>query len=347
MDVDALLQSHGDEEPSGEDLEYDPVFTEMEIAAQPGEERQVGDEIIHGEDPDYKEVIVKAQEILGRSHDLRAAIFLAEAQLRLKGFPAFAEATSYILGCLTQYWDTCHPQLDDEDDDDPTMRINAILSLSDPNRIVRGTRRAPLTKSRVFGMITLRDIAVAEGEISAPSDMETVHDQAAIAAAFQDTDEDDLREISGAVALCLSNVEAISATFDDKTPGQGPDLDPLLKNLRKANVRIASALGDDTAAEESDGEGGDEAAPAGGGGMAAAPVAAAPGAINSPNDVRNALDRIIAYYERAEPSSPVPVILNRAKVLVGADFMTVVQNMAPNGMDMVRMISGIREDENY
>ena len=47
--MDALLTSRGEDAPSGENLEYEPVFAELELAAQPGEEKQVGDEIVQGE----------------------------------------------------------------------------------------------------------------------------------------------------------------------------------------------------------------------------------------------------------------------------------------------------------
>ncbi|MEP1202137.1 type VI secretion system protein TssA [Tateyamaria sp.] len=344
MDLDALLQSHGDDAPSGEDLEYDPVFTELEIAATHGEERQMGDEILPPEDPDYKEVAAKALEIMERSHDLRAGIFLAEAQLRLKGFPGFADATSYVARCLDEYWSSCHPQLDPDDDDDPTMRINAILTLIDDARILRGVRRAPLTQSRTFGAISLREIAVADGESTPTSDMENVVDSGQVSAAFQDTDEDVLRGVSEAVGRALSNVTAISAKFDEMTPGQGPDIDPLIKLLKKANGKIAGALGEpagDMGVEEE----GDMDAGGGGGGPAQPVSGGGTGAINTPTDVQNALDRIISYYERAEPSSPVPLLLERAKKLVGADFMTIVRDMAYDSVDRVNMIGGIRDDD--
>lgn len=344
MDLDALLQSHGEDAPSGEDLEYDPAFTELEIAAQPGEERQVGDEIIAAAEPDYKDVSAKASDILGRSHDLRVGIYMAEAQLRLNGFPGFAKAIGYVAGCVDQHWDTCHPQLD-EDDGDPTMRVNAVLALTDPARILRGVRRAPLTKSRTFGMISLRDIAVADGEITAPADMETVPDPAQVAAAFQDTDTDALREIGDAVASAHADVLAISGKFDAETPGQGPDLDPLIKLLKQANGRLSGALGEPEA-------GGDDAATDAdtGAGAAAAPspvVGGSVGGINSTTDVQNALDRIIAYYERTEPSSPVPLLLLRAKKLVGADFLSIVKDMAPSGIENVNLIGGIEQEEEY
>lgn len=348
MDLETLLQSHGEDAPSGEDLEYDPAFTELEIAAQPGEEKQAGDEIIAAAEPDYKDVRTKALEVLGRSHDLRAAIFLAEAELRLSGFKGFAEATTYIRRCLEDYWDTCHPQLDADDDNDPTMRVNAVLTLADTDRILRGVRKAPLTHSRSFGMMSLRHVAVAEGEITPPADMDSVPDTASISAAFQDTDEEKLRETATAAATALSDVQAISACFDEHTPGQGPDLDPLIKLLKQAHKRLSAEIGDagGAEAEEADDEddtataapGAPRAGSAGGGGS---------GAINSPNDVLNALDRIMGYYERAEPSSPVPILLKRAKKLVNADFLTIVKDLAPGGVENVNLIGGIEIEEEY
>ena len=166
MDLEALLQSRGDENPSGEDLVYDLAFMTLELAAQPGEERQAGDKIIAAEDPDFKEVTEAALAVLEQSHDLRAGVFLSMSELRLRGFSGFADGTAYLRGCLENYWDTCHPQLDAEDDNDPTQRVNVILSLAAPDTILRGIRITPLTDSRTFGRISLRDIAVAATSVS-------------------------------------------------------------------------------------------------------------------------------------------------------------------------------------
>lgn len=354
MDLEALLQSHGEDAPSGEDLEYDPVFTELEIAAQPGEERQVGDEVIPGEDPDYKEVVEKATDIMSRSHDLRAGIFMAEAQLKLNGFPGFAKTTSYVAGLLNDYWDTCHPQLDEEDDDDPTFRINCLVGLvgdpdgsGGPSRVFQAVRRAPLTQSRAFGQMSLRHIAVADGAMTPPADMETVPDSGQVSAAFQDTDEDELREIGEAITQSIEDIESIDAKFSEETPGMGPNFGPLVTILKQASKKVSAALGDPVDGGDED-EGGDDAGQAMAAPMGAVAGGGGGGAINSTIDVENTIDRIIAYYERVEPSSPVPILLMRAKKLVGADFMTIVKDMAPEGVDNVNLIGGISdEDDDY
>lgn len=341
--LDAFLKSRSDDAPSGENLEYDPSFSELERAAQHGEEKQVGEEIVPGDPPDYGEVIDKAFEVLKYSHDLRAALYLARAELEVNGFPGFAKVTSYIRGCLDQYWDTCHPQLDEEDDDDPTMRVNAIVGLSDDTTMVRPVRRAPLTKSAAFGMVSLRDIDIARGETQPSGDEDRVLDDASIAAAFKDTKPDELQAIFEGANTALEDVQAIDAIFNEKIPGQGPDLGNIMKVLQRAVTRLGEETGNDAeeAAAEDTAEG---EAPAATGG---APAASAPGVINSPRDVEAALDRIMAYYAAQEPSSPVPTILARAKRLVGADFMTIMEDMAPDGINNVKLVGGIKDDDGY
>lgn len=349
MDSAVLLQSKGDDSPSGENLEYDPLFTEMELVGQPGEETQIGDTVTAAEDPDYRELAEKSLAVLEKSHDLRAAIFLADAILHTEGLTGFAEVTTYIRGCLEQFWDSCHPELDEEDDDDPTMRINAIQGLSGqpdglggPSPVYRSVRRASLTDSRNFGRLSLRVIEIAEGKMVAPAGMDNIPDTATVSAAFQDTDDDHLVALMEAAKTAEENIRAISAVFDEQTPGQGPELDGLIKLLIQVKRRLADYSGavvaetDDDAPEETSESGGARLAPAGG---------MAVGGINSPSDVSNALERVIEYYKRNEPSSPVPIIIERAKRLVNADFLTIMQDMAPQGIDNVHLIGGIEDDD--
>jgi type VI secretion system protein ImpA len=353
MAIADLLKSHGDDEPSGENLEYDPAFISLELAAQPGEERQIGDSIIAAEEPDHAEVIAQALDVLGRSHDLRAAVFLAQSMLRTKGFPGLAEVTAYIRGVLEQFWDTCHPQLDPEDDDDPTMRVNAVTSLTGLDTIQRAIRMTPLTDSRTFGKLTLRDIMIADGDVPPPPEMEEPPEQSTISAAFQDSNAEKVEAARAAVAQAMEDVAAIEAIFDDKVPTAAPDLSDLTNLLKQVLSKFA-AYGFGEAEEAAEDEGGDEDDGGGGGGGAVArgpagrgggPGGGGSGAINGNQDVKAAIDRIIAYYARVEPSSPVPILLERAKRLVGADFLTIIKDMAADGLNSVYTIGGITEEE--
>lgn len=357
MPLSDFLQSHGDEAPSGENLEYDPAFISLELAAQPGEERQVGDSIIPAEEPDWPEVLTQANDVLGRSHDLRAAVFVAHAYLRTKGFSGFAEALGLIRGMVEQFWDTCHPQLDADDDNDPTMRVNAVLALcgpdGSPSAILRDVRYAPLTDSRSFGKLCMRDVLIAQGDMAPPSAEYTVLDVSQISAAFSDTDPDKALAIRAAVEQAKADVRAIQVAFDERAPGNSMDLKPLERLLYQVlqqfdGAGIGASDGDGEGAEgdgADEGGGGDEGASARGGGGGRSQ--GGPGTINNQNDVRTTLDRLIAYYAKVEPSSPVPVLLDRAKRLVGADFLSIIKDMAPDGESQVMWIAGVKEKSEY
>lgn len=343
MDLEALLAAREGEGPSGENLEYDFDFMQLQIAAQPGEERQAGTEILAAEDPDFKDVEARALAILERSHDLRAAVILAWAVLHTKGLPGFAGVVAYVRGCLDQHWDTCHPQLDADDDNDPTMRINAVRGLAGDGTVLSGLRRAALTNSRNFGRLTLRDLQMVSGEVPPPEGQDAPYDRATVAAAFTDTGEEAVAATLAAVRALQADVKAIEAIFTDKTPGDGPDLDDLKKMLSQI-ARYVSEHVSGAEAEAADDEGSGDApaaasAPRRGGG------GAMPGSVETAQDARAALDKVMDYFRRYEPSSPVPIILERAKRLVGADFMTIMKDMAPAGLDSVMMIGGITEND--
>lgn len=348
MDLDALLAARDGEDPSGENLEYDFDFMQLQIAAQPGEEKQAGSEILAAEEPDYKDVETRALGVLERAHDLRAAVILATARLHNKGVAGFVDVLAYVRGCLEQHWDTCHPQLDADDDNDPTMRINAVRGLGGADTVLSALRRAPLTNSRGFGRLNLRDLLIATGEIQA-AEGQTGVDQATVSAAFADTGEEANAATLEAIKAAQGHVKAIEAVFSDRTPGYGPDLDDLRRMLqqmgRLVGEHVAGAPPAAEEAEEDDDDAGEAPASSGAPRRMGGGGGAMPGSVETAHDARAALDKVIAYFRKYEPSSPVPIILERAKRLVGADFMTIMKDMAPQGLDSVMMIGGISEDD--
>ncbi len=338
--MDEFLSPRSDTEPSGPNLEYEAVFTALMLAAQPTEERQMGDQVLAAEEPDWRDVTAKAEAVLAKSHDLRAAGVLALARTRQQGFEGLAPVIGYVRGCLEQFWDSCHPQLDADDDDDPTMRINAVLTLTDTGGLMRAVRLAPLTDSATFGRLTLRDLAVADGEMDQPADMARKPDAASVNAAFKDTRKEVLRARSEALRAIAADLAAIDRVFDDRTPGRGPDLAPLARLIRKAHLRTAAALGDEAPADPGAGP-----ADSAGAAPAAAGAAVASGPVTSPAQVRAALEELIRYYETYEPSSPLPMLLRRAHRLVGADFLTILKDLAPDSVDDLRKLGGLGDED--
>jgi type VI secretion system protein ImpA len=68
----------------------------------------------------------------------------------------------------------------------------------------------------------------------------------------------------------------------------------------------------------------------------------ATGEVRTRDDVIQAIDRICEYYEKFEPSSPLPLLLGRARRLVTASFMQIIQDLTPDAIQQAEQIGGGR-----
>jgi type VI secretion system protein ImpA len=73
--------------------------------------------------------------------------------------------------------------------------------------------------------------------------------------------------------------------------------------------------------------------------------AAIPGRINSRGEVEQCLDLIIDFYERTEPSSPIPHLARRMRKMVPMNFMQLMEEIAPSGMKEFRNVAGVFDEK--
>jgi type VI secretion system protein ImpA len=344
IDLSSLLAPVSADAPCGTNLEYDPAFGELERSAQTTPEREMGGSIIPAVPPDWSDVRQKALGLFDRTKDLRVAVLLVHASLHTHGLPALAEGLTLIRGLLTDYWDSVHPELDREDHDDPTLRMNSLLMLNDRAEVVASLSRCPLIRSRALGVVTLRGVRVAAGEIPAgEEDGSEPMSQAQIDAAFLDGALEDLEANAEAARTAQEELKALIAFLNENAGSAAPDLGALSAEVRAVSTVLSAQLarrkGDGAPADE-------EGAGAGAAGAGAAGASAvAVGEIKSRDDVIRALDRICQYFEKNEPSSPVPLLLRRAKRLVAKDFMEILRDLTPDGVSQAELIGGLENQE--
>nr|WP_284450443.1 type VI secretion system protein TssA [Pseudomonas protegens] len=334
-----LLAAISATSPCGEDLEYDADFLHLERAAQGQPERSMGDSILPAEPPDWRSVQQQSLDLLARSKDLRITHFLLQSTLALEGLPGLATSLDLINGLLRDYWAELHPRLDADDDNDPTVRINALAGLAADSTIGL-LREAILTRSRTFGPVSVRAALNAAGlQHFSGESLGSDH----LAGALQDSDPEHLEAIRHALSSARSAAESIEKQVSEQVgSASGVDLSALKQPLRLA-LQVLSLHAPQTSESPAD-----EPAEAPANEAGNAPVAPAAtrisGEINSREDVLRSLDRLLAYYSRHEPSSPLPVLLNRAKNLVNADFAAIVRNLIPDGMSQFENLRGPESD---
>ncbi|WP_244306138.1 type VI secretion system protein TssA [Paraburkholderia lacunae] len=345
FDADAILTELSVDAPCGSDLEYDAAFLELEELAKGKEEAQFGATVIAGEPPDWKAIRKACLALFTRTRDLRIAIHLTRAMLETEGIAGFTDGLVVLDRLLDAHWDHVHPQLDPDDDNDPTMRVNALSALIEPTTVLRTLKAAPLIDAGVAGRVSLRDIEIANGEMPAPEG-EEAPTTTLIEGIFLNVDLGVLQQSAAVLEEACARIEHIESQLTQRVgAARAIDLTELTRLLKRARDFTAQRLQRRAPADAV--EAGEAAAANNADGDATQSGAKAPARkdeITGRDDVTRLLDKLCAYYERHEPSSPVPLMLQRARRLVTMNFLEIVADLAPESMASVRQVGGIQSE---
>jgi type VI secretion system protein ImpA len=336
-----LLAPIGEASPCGDDLEYDADFMTLVSAAQGKPEQQFGDTVIPAVEPEWREVGERADGILRRSKDVRAAVLLLRASTRMQGVEGFTAGLHLLNGLLDTFWEGIHPKLDADDDNDPTMRLNALAPFCDESQtMLRELYDAQVGMAPGVGPIRVRDIAVAHNVLDAVSG-EATYSASQVKGgleAIQASRPELLRTVADVPAL----LDKLQALLVERTGrADAIDLTPLravARVLKKACDAAAGAPDEASASTDAEADGSQTA------GTASRP-ATARGEIQNRQDAVQMLDRVIRYLEQAEPGNPAPLLIERAKKLIGVSFLEIMANLAPNAMDTIETVTGRRPSE--
>ena len=226
------------------------------------------------------------------------------------------------------------------------MRVNTIVTLCDPDTTLRGLRETPLVSSRALGQFSLRDVQIANGLLTpvVTDERTELPTPAKIDGAFQDANLEALQTIVDAAVIAVERVERIEAVLTDQVGvTQAPDMSALtgvLKEIRQLLTEQLRRRGVGLAEDVTDEMAGEGSVP----GAASAGQRLVVGEIGSREDAIRMLDKICEYFDRYEPSSPVPFLLKRAKKLVTKDFMSILNDLAPGGAEQAVLIFGLQSE---
>src|SRR3954453_21696598 len=350
INVDDLLKPISDDKPCGEDFTYHPSFQNLETIARhkPGAQAFGSSSAdTPPEEPEWKEVFKEALEVLNQSKHLTASVILTVSALKTGGLEGLRDGVAVVHGLIEKYWGDLYPRLDPEDNNDPTERLNILNNLSsagDPLRFTVHLKQVVLSPN---ARITLQhiinakekgrpDAAGSEGK-SGNSDM----DFSQIQAAFRDGGTEAAGVTLSMVNEVIGHVRAIDTFLDSMLPsGRGVNFEVLNKLLSEMKSAVEPFASNGAPAEEGT-DAGATAPETGGAPRAGARSGpAVSGTIQSTSDVIKALDLICDYYRTNEPSSPVPLILQRAQRLVAKDFMEILTDLTPDALSQLQVITG-------
>lgn len=328
------------ESPCGEDLSYDAAYVTLLKDAEGTPERQTGESIIPAKDPHWPTIRDTTLELLARSKDLRLAMLLALSSMQLEGIDGLCRGLRLTADILDTFWTDAYPRLDPDDNNDPAERANIVSALAvtpatfgDTLKFQDRLLQVPLCQSPQLGRFSLGDMRIATGDASPPPD-KAAPEPSVIEAALTDTPVETLQANRAAAQGCLDACKAIENAFQTHAgPGAGPSLGGFralfVDMLKRLDTHLAARLGTTSSSES------DQSAPSG-----EQNAKGVSGQIRNAEDVRRALDLICQYYDRHEPSSPIPILLRRAQRLVSKNFLDIIRDMSPEALDKLSTISG-------
>lgn len=347
----------GVDSPAGPNLEYDARFIALEEACMGEPEHSIGDKVIPASPPDWRDVGKQATALMKETRDVRVMVIWTIARLAEKGLSGLLEGMEIMEAAAREMWDSLWPV---PDDGDVQERISALTRLSPvpgsfdaDTTVLHLLLEAPLTDSPHFGGMGLRDLREAREGSDA---------QRALNAALQDTPQekvDAMKAMVESLKNVFTSLRELYAEHQQGTPDFRMAMDLLKEMQLFLNSRPQSAPAAPAPAAAS------EASPAA---ESAAALPAAPAAVPTPAAAAVAsavavapvaavaapmpsavpamgrqqavelLQQLCQWFETHEPSSPVPYFLRRAIRCVGANFMDILEDIAPSAREQVRTV---------
>ncbi|MDR3170093.1 MAG: type VI secretion system protein TssA [Treponema sp.] len=349
IDINEMAVPLSGDSPVGINAEYDPLYTEMESLAVGVPDSQMGDSTIEGRDPDWKKLNKHCLELWKKTRDLRVASYLVIAQTTLDGLPGLVSTLKLLVFLVKDMWDACYPQLDPDDDNDPIERLNILSMLSpdagainDPIMFISRLREARLVPSLGY---TLRDLLVSSGELAAGGD--NALDPALFRAEFMQAPITEIQERAALGREAKEQIETLCNEMNGKMQG-GYLLN--MASLAHEVDRFCSFY--DTCLQS---VGVSDAA------VDAGAVPVSEGAVGRPKSLGSVnlasyqagtraealllLKKGAEYFQRQEPNSPIPLLINRALRFSEMTFMDLLEDIAPDAVSRGRDILGIKPEE--
>ena len=380
METEPFLASLDSSSPSGSDLRNDARFHaiehRLEAASRPARLQLIEQGGTGAVELDWTELGDEARALAGSGRDLRLLVIVVRLWTNEYGLAGLAAGLKLLTETVAQYWDSLHPALRQADSkrEAALRRVNALYQLQNPDGGALGDLEfTTLMAPRGIGAISGGDLAagaLSRSAFSAEapsglgekelSELISRHEArlnrvtAACRATAAERPED-WAALKEGVAAARAGLVALEAALAPHVTENDVAVrfDALGKFLARIGQTLDAAGDSATSVPHSAPLSSPEAqampadpAPARAASNGAAPAAAIPGQINTRRDVERCLDLVIDFYERTEPSSPIPHLARRLRKMVPMNFMQLMEEIAPSGLKEFRGAAGVFEDKN-
>lgn len=378
IDLALWLNPLDGENPSGEDLRNDPAFHELERLTEPqvkvvhdGNNKASSQSTVP---VDWPVVLDKAEQLRAHGRDLRLLVIVTRALANEQGLAGLAHGLTLIARTFDQHWDTMHPALrpNAAPRDAALRRINALLDLQNgQDGLLANLRQMTFFAPRAIGPISGRDLEQGALDervmlLEAASGLNAAEKAALVSAHSQllnrvrsgcaaqaDQASAEMTSLIADAQAAITALDAVETALNVRLEGGGaavPELKRFLQRLLStlernstigATTNGAAKPAPTTASPEMPVRNGHGADPMASMASYAEPSTGLPDRISSRDDVVKCLDLVVAFYDRTEPSSPIPHLARRVRRMVHMDFVELMEDLAPSGLKEFRLLAGV------
>lgn len=339
VELESLMGSMQGESPVGPDLEYDGEYMALAVAMAGQGLRMVEGDDDAEKGRDWRALFTQARALAERTRDLRVDARLARCALGRHGVIGLAAGLTLVRSHIEMFWDVVHPIPDEEDGFDITERYNALSGIGDPG-LIQALSLSPLFEALGAQSPSLSTFEIASGKRDTIDEEVRANAVEIVARLGDAVGADKLVETSKVIQTALDDLKAIQelwrsgvASLDAKAGEAGMSFAGAgvvqFESLEAALRDILRYIGQ--ALPEEEFQVFEATAKSGG-----AVVGAVSGVIGSRTDAVVAITRIIDWFERNEPSSPVPALLERARSMVNKSFLQIIDELGEGGIAEAR-----------
>jgi type VI secretion system protein ImpA len=306
-DIADFLTPIAPDAPAGPDLSYDPARQAIEQAFS-----DPADEV------DWPRTVAMIETQARQTRDIWLAVYMARAGARLGDLAVVEAGVQLLAGLFEHFWDTAHPTIEEYGVEG---RKGACESLVRIGEFLAPLRHVPLIVHPRLGQYDGAAIERFGADGMADG-------YGPFRAALADTPVERIEAIVDRFRRIEAALQRADVILSDKA-GEAGQTGTNFRPTYEAIEGIVHALTPFVGQSVETVGGGDDAAPILlSGGAASGDIRR----IQSREDVARALDAVIDYYGRVEPSSPIPVALGRVKSWIAMDFMAILADIAPNSV---------------
>jgi type VI secretion system ImpA family protein len=346
IEVESLTVILEGESPAGQNLEYNPLYLEMDSLVMEIPDSFMGESKIEGRGPDWKKLGKNCLELWTKTRDLRVAVYLVIAEAITGGVAGLAAGLKLPVFLVKELWDSFYPQLDPSEDNDPLERLNILSMLSppagavnDPVMFIPRFRETRLVPSLGY---TLRDLLISLNEIEV-SDGKAI-DPKLFRAEFMNAPVTEIEEQAALVREARGLVAELCAEMDGRMGGSYTlDMTALTHELDRLAAFYGSHLDSLSPAEEDEaGESSSSGAVSPSGASSGEKVALLSYHASTRAEALLLLKKGAEYFETQEPNSPIPQLINRALRFSDMTFIELLEDIAPDALARGRDILGVK-----